>query len=77
MKTFSEFQIDMEEAISYRKKHKGATKRMTSGAKIDVKKREKKKAALGIDTDSKFKLKGGKKVKKTGDELKRKVVTRN
>ena len=76
MKTFSEFQINIEEAISYRKKHKGATHRMSASAKKDVAKREKKKASLGIDKDSKFKLKGGKKVKKTKDELKRKIVTR-
>ena len=76
MKTFKEFQIAMEQVISIRKKHKGAIKRMSSSAKKDVKKREKKKAALGIDKDSKYKLKGGKKVKKTRDELKRKIVTR-
>ena len=76
MKTFSEFIEAIAEAISLRKKHKGATHKMSAGAKKDVKKREKKKAALGIDKDSKYKLKGGKKVKKTRDELKRKVVTR-
>ena len=76
MKTFSEFMEAVAEAISIRKKHKGPTKRMSSAAKKDVKKREKKKAALGIDKDSKYKLKDGKKVKKTSDELKRKVVTR-
>ena len=78
MKTFSEFMEAIAEAISYRTKHKGATHKMSAGAKKDVKKREKKKAALGIDKDSKFKLgKDGKKVPKTKAELKRKVVTRN
>ena len=76
MKTFKELIDAMEQVISIRKKHKGATKRMSSVAKKEVKQREKKKAALGIDKDSKYKLKGGKKVKKTRDELKRKVVTR-
>ena len=77
MKTFSEFMDDLAEAISYRKKHKGATRKMSATAKKDVKKRSKIKARLGIDKDSKFKLKGGKKVKKSRDELKRKVVTRS
>ena len=66
----------LTEAISLRKRHKGATHKMTSGAKKDVKKRDKKKASLGIDAGGDYKLKGGKKVKKTADERKRKVVTR-
>ena len=76
MKTFSEFMEAVAEAISIRKKHKGPSKRMTSAAKKDVKKREKKKSALGIEAGGDYKLKDGKKVKKTSDERKRKVVTR-
>ena len=76
MKTFSEFIEAIAEAISLRKKHKGTTHKMSAGAKKDVAKREKKKASLGIDAGGDYKLKGGKKVKKTSDERKRKVVTR-
>tara|TARA_B100001123_G_C15180387_1_gene975105 strand:- start:684 stop:905 length:222 start_codon:yes stop_codon:yes gene_type:complete len=72
MKTFTEFM----EAISYRKKHKGAVKKMKASDKRDIKIRDKKKKQLGIDAGGKYKLKDGKKVKKTSDELRRKVVTK-
>tara|TARA_B100001079_G_C16146133_1_gene397823 strand:+ start:358 stop:591 length:234 start_codon:yes stop_codon:yes gene_type:complete len=76
MKTFTELREALLELVSFRKKHKGATKRMSSAKKKEVRLRDKKKAQLGIDAGSKYKLKGGKKVKKTSDELKRKVVSR-
>ena len=76
MKTFTEFFNTITELISYRKKHKGATHKMSATDKKAVKIRAKKKERLGIDKDSKYKLKDGKKVKKTSDEIKRKVVSR-
>ena len=53
MKTFTEFM----EAISYRKKHKGAVKKMKASDKRDIKIRDKKKKQLGIDAGGKYKLK--------------------
>ena len=76
MKTFSEFMDEITEAISLRKKHKGPSKRMSAGAKKDVKKRDKKKASLGIEAGGDYKLSHGKKVKKKPAERKRKIVTR-
>ena len=67
---------DMDEAVIVKKKkHKGPRRKMTAKAKQEKKIRDKKKKQLGIESGGKYKLKDNKKVKKTQDEIRRKVKT--